>query len=279
MLLLADVLAQYLADHPYGVSAGQAKQMRYNLSGWAKVTGHAVSLADLADEPFNHYVDWLRANRKPDTVRTVRGNLLILWNHAYEVGLTDTAPRRIRKLRPIRRCPVAWTLEEALALFATAEGLPGCFHGTRRPRASWWSSLLRAGYDTGLRLGDLLALHVGMLQGLLVIVQHKTGRHVAVRIRPATLAVIDQTLAEEPRDVVWPLWCGRPTFYEHVRALVAAAQIRPGTFRWLRRTAATQLERVAPGQGTVLLGHANRATTEAWYLDRSQLSQPPLPPL
>ena len=31
--------------------------------------------------------------------------------------------------------------------------------------------------------------------------------------------------------------------------------------------------------GTLLLGHASRATTEAWYLDRSQLSRPPLPPL
>jgi hypothetical protein len=36
---------------------------------------------------------------------------------------------------------------------------------------------------------------------------------------------------------------------------------------------------VQPGSGTVLLGHASRATTEAWYIDRSQLARPPLPPL
>jgi integrase len=278
-VLLTEVLDEYLSAHAYGVSAGHAKQMRYNLSGWAQIAGHLVTLDDLSDQPFNTYVDWLRTHRAPDTVRTVRGNLLILWHHAFETGLIDTAPRRIRKLRPVRRCPVAWTLEEARTLFATAEGLRGCFHGTRRPRAAWWSSLCRAGYDTGLRLGDLLALHVDMVRGLMLVVQHKTGRWVAVRIRPATLAAIDQTLAEEPRDIVWPLWCGRPTFYEHVRSLVSASGIRPGTFRWLRRTACTQLERVSPGRGTELLGHASRSTTEAWYLDRSQLADPPLPPL
>lgn len=278
-MLLTELLRSYLSGHPYGVSAGQAKQLKYNLSGWAKVAGYPVTLADLNDEPFNLYVDWLRANRKPDTVRTVRGNLLILWHHAYEAGLTDTAPRRIRKLRPISRCPVAWTLEEVRTLIATAEGLRGCFHGTSRPQAAWWSSLLRTGYDTGLRLGDLLALSRDLVQGAMIVVQHKTGRHVAVRIRPATLAAIDQTLADEPRNLVWPLWCGRPTFYEHVRAIVRLAGIRPGTFRWLRKTAATQLERLEPGRGTELLGHASRSTTETWYIDRSQLSVPPLPPL
>jgi integrase len=175
--------------------------------------------------------------------------------------------------------PTAWTVEDVRALIAAAEALPGCFHGTTRRRAEWWSSLIRAGYDTGLRLADLLALPTASIQGQMMVVQHKTGRHVAVSIRPATLAAIDQTLADEPRDLVWPLWCLRQTFYQHFKKLVAEAGIRPGTFRWLRKTAATQVERMNPGRGTELLGHANRSTTETWYIDKSQLSVPPLPPL
>jgi monovalent cation:proton antiporter-2 (CPA2) family protein len=79
--------------------------------------------------------------------------------------------------------------------------------------------------------------------------------------------------------LVWPLWGRREAFYRHFARVVVAANIRPGTFRWLRRTAATQLERIEPGRGTELLGHASRSTTEQWYLDKSQLGTPPLPPL
>jgi hypothetical protein len=66
---------------------------------------------------------------------------------------------------------------------------------------------------------------------------------------------------------------------DNLADLVRSTRDRPGTFRWLRRTAATQAERVQPGSGTTLLGHASRSTTEAWYIDRSQLQMPPLPPL
>jgi integrase len=132
---------------------------------------------------------------------------------------------------------------------------------------------------TGLRLADLISLPATAVQGQMMVVQHKTGRFVAVSVRPATLAAIDQTLADEPREMIWTLWCGRQTFYERFKEIVVAAAIRPGTFRWLRRTAATQVEIVAPGRATELLGHQSRSTTESWYLDRSQLGTAPLPPL
>lgn len=278
-MLLTELLASYLANHPYGVSPGHTHQLRTSLAAWAKVAGHVLTLDDLRDEPLNAYLDWLRANRAPDTVRTRRGNLLILWHWAYQEELIDLAPRRIRRLRPIPRQPTAWTVQEVRELIATAERLPGCFHGTVRRRAAWWSSLIRAGYDTGLRLGDLLRLRTVEVGPLISLVQHKTGRPVNLQLRPATLAAIDQTLADEPRDIVWPLWGTEETFFGHMRALVRLAGIRPGTFRWLRRSAATQVERVEPGRGTELLGHASRSTTETWYLDRSQLTTPPLPPL
>jgi len=78
---------------------------------------------------------------------------------------------------------------------------------------------------------------------------------------------------------VWPWPYRREALYRHFNRLVTAAGIRRGTFRWLRRTAATQAERVQAGSGARLLGHASRATTEAWYIDRSQFEMPPLPPI
>lgn len=278
-MFLAALTERYLAEHPYGVSETYARQLRVSVSAWEKQAGRRLTLDDLADTQLNAYIDWLRANRRPHTCRTRRGNLLILWHWAYQESLTDVAPRRIRRLRRIDHNPEAWTTAEVRALLTTAEQLSGCHWRTTIRRAAWWSSLIRAGYDTGLRLGDLLAMPVSSISETLGVVQHKTGRYVLVQLRPATIAAIDQTLADQPRTLVWPLWCGEETFFQHFRRLVTTAAIRPGTFRWLRRSAATACESVQPGSGTVLLGHASRATTEAWYIDRSLLDRPPLPPL
>ena len=109
--------------------------------------------------------------------------------------------------------------------------------------------------------------------------QHKTNVPVAVQLRPETLQAIAAHVGDrQPSDLVWPLWGRREALYRAFRRLVASSGIRPGTFRWLRRTAATQVEIAEPGRATELLGHASRSTTEQWYLDRSQLTQPPLPP-
>ena len=109
--------------------------------------------------------------------------------------------------------------------------------------------------------------------------QHKANVPVAVQLRPETLqAIAAHVGGRTATELVWPLWGRREALYRAFRRLVASAGIRRGTFRWLRRTAATQVETISPGAGTALLGHASRSTTEQWYLDRSQLSQPPLPP-
>lgn len=277
-MLITAILNHYLRNHIYGLSDTYVHQLRVSLSAWERHMGRRLDVEDLADDKVNGYLDWLRKNRRPDTVRTRRGNLLILWHYAFQEGFTDLAPRRVRKLRPIARIPTAWRLDEVRTLTAEARRLPGCFHGTRLRRSSWWESLVRAGYDTGLRLGDLLRLRAEDIGETMSVVQRKTGQSVSVRLRGATIAAIDQTLADEPRDVIWRLWATEETFYLHFRNLVAVAGIRPGTFRWLRRSAATQLERMEPGRGTELLGHRLRSTTEQWYIDRSQLDTAPLPP-
>jgi len=63
---------------------------------------------------------------------------------------------------------------------------------------------------------------------------------------------------------------------DYLRRYSRTREIRPSK---LRKTGCTQLEAVAPGQGTAFLGHSCRTTTEQFYIDRSQLTRPPLPPL
>jgi integrase len=118
-----------------------------------------------------------------------------------------------------------------------------------------------------------------LASGAAMITQHKVGRPVSIQLRQETLQVLAKHVGDsESNRVIWPLWGRREAFYRELRQIVKQAGIRTGTFKWLRRTAATQLERVEPGRGTELLGHQARTTTEAWYIDKSQLAQPPLPP-
>lgn len=162
-------------------------------------------------------------------------------------------------------------MAEVWQLIRAAEKLPR--------RARFWSALVRAGYDSGLRLGDLLSLEVEQLSSVFSVSQIKTGCYVAVGLRPTTLLAIRLHLDGRRSGVIWPWPYRREALYRHFRRLVLSAGIRPGTFRWLRKTAATQCERVTPGSGTLLLGHTHRATTEAWYIDRSQIGIPQMPPL
>lgn len=279
-MLALDVLAQYVSNHPFGIADNTAAQLGYSLSAFQQHSGQ-TSTAMFDTGLFNAWIDSLRKSHKPDTVRTQRGNILTLWRYAFREGIVKEAPVRVRKLRPIRREPQAWTLNEVRQLIATAKQLRGHFRGVTWRKSAWTASIMMAGYDTGLRLGDLLIFPVKQLSTeVMRVTQHKTGRIVHCRLRTETYAAILETISDHPeRKEVWPLWGRREALCRHILSVVRQAGIRPGTFRWLRRTACTQLEIVEPGRGTELLGHASRATTETWYLDRSQLVAPPLPPM
>lgn len=276
-MLAVDLLNRYIREHPYGLADSTAEQLRCTFSAYVRFC-RSSGLGVFDCEQANQWLDELRQTRAPDTCRTQRTNLLCVWWWAYREDLVPEPPLKLRKLRPIHRSPTAWTLAEVRQLLAAAEA--------DRRRPLFWCSLIRAGYDSGLRLGNLLALpaawfatkRVAMPQNVWQVTQLKTGRNVSVGFRPTTLEAIGMHLAGRTTGLVWPLWARREAFYRAFRHLVASAQIRPGTFRWLRRTAATQLERVAPGRATELLGHASRSTTEQFYLDRSQLHETPLPP-
>lgn len=267
-MLATDILQAYLDQHPYGVAASTEAQLRSTWRVYLRsCRSSGLEAFDCARA--NDWLDSLRETHKPDTVRTQRGNLLAVWWWAYREQLIDEPPLRLRRLRPISRSPEAWTLEEVHTLVAVADAA-----------SIWWGSIVRVGYDTAARLGDLLRLRVADVAGDVISWrQGKTGRLTRARIRPETRDKLEvQCRGLPPESVIWPLWGRREAFYRRFRRLVEAAGIRRGTFRWLRRAAATQMERIAPGRGTELLGHRSRTTTEQWYIDRGQLSAAPLPP-
>jgi integrase len=278
-LPLAEIVARYVENHPYGISPGHVDNLRYSVNLFGRlVNSQPPTVSQFTPDVFNRYVDKLAATHARATAKSQRGNLLTLWHFAYDVGMTEVPPLRIRKLRPLHHCPEAWDQLEIRRLMTTADAWPGVFRLTRQPRALFWGSLIRVAYDTALRLGDLLALTWADLEHGR-IVQHKTGRVVVFRTRESTRDHLRGLVRTCPTCLVWPWHARRDWFYAAFKEIVTAAEIRPGTFRWIRRTAVTQLERVAPGAGTRLAGHAHRSTTEDFYIDSGQLDPVPLPPL
>lgn len=267
-MTLQDYLSRYSLTHD--VTASTVEHYKWVVRSFERLAG-PVELDSLSGDDVNRWLVWLRDNgRSQYTIKQRRTSLLVLWRSAWQDGLASPI-QPVRRLKPLQHDPQAWTLDEVRKLIATAEA------DQRRPL--FWASLIRAGYDTGLRLGNLLAMRIDQVAPVLHLRQVKVGAPVAVQFRRETLeAIAAHVGGRPPSELVWPLWGRREALYRAFRRLVAASGIRPGTFRWLRRTAATQVETVQPGSGTALLGHASRSTTEQWYLDRSQLTRPPLPP-
>jgi hypothetical protein len=142
------------------------------------------------------------------------------------------------------------------------------------PRGLWLASLICAGWDTALRLGDLLAMRHPLAEEM-VIQQHKTGDDVWVRLRPETLRLVDRLRDRTRSAVVWPLWAGRREFYVQFAKLVRRTGLT-GTFRFIRRGAITAVE-LAGEDGSRLAGHRSRAVTVRSYIDPHLLrsSAPP----
>lgn len=214
--------------------------------------------------------DYAASGVQPATVRSKRNTFLALWRAAADDRFCEPPTRRVRTARVPWKPPTAWTLAEVRQLLQAAYGLRRC-HPCGLRRREWWPLAIRVAWDTGLRWGDLVTLRVDEINGRVVVKpQAKTSRAKVGRLAASTRQALDESLERCPRDLVCP-WPGSPeTFRMQVRRLVAKAEIRPGTWKWLRRAGSCDVEIQEPGKGHAArhLGHApGSRIAELHYLD------------
>ena len=114
--------------------------------------------------------------------------------------------------------------------------------------------------------------------GTILICQHKTKRNVRVQFSATTIAAISEFQAEVTRELIWPICSTEESgFYRTWSQLSRAAGLK-GPFKQIRKSAATAVELIRPNAATPLLGHANRATTEGWYINHVVNDSMPKPP-
>jgi len=194
---------------------------------------------------------------RPTTVRSKKQGILSLWRAAAEEELCRPPARRIRSVRVVREPVEAWLFDEVVRLLAACRGLPRP-HPCGLRRAVWWDLAVRIAWDTGLRWGDQITLPVAAVRpdGSGAWCQSKTARPVTFQLSEGTLAALEASLRDCPRELVLPWPASHETFNAQVRRLVRRAGIRRGTWKWLRRSSSSYVELDFPGAGSAHLGHA-----------------------
>lgn len=254
---VSDYVAIYGTTHE--VEAETIRQYRITAERLEEWAGGPVLLTDLNELLVSAWLrDYAGSGVKPATVRGKRTQLMALWRAAADEYLCDPPTRRVRSARVPWEPRDCWAIDEVNALVRAAAGLRRR-PGGGMPRSEWFDLAIRVAWDSGLRWGDLIRLRVADLHGNVVIVsQRKTRRPVCGRLSPSTLVILADSLRRYPRDLVTPWPASHETFNAQVRRLVERAGVRPGTWKWLRRGSATDVEIQEPGKGFAArhLGHA-----------------------
>jgi len=240
---------------------------------WA---GGPVPLEQLDAETVSAWVrDYAASGVAPNTARSKRNHILIMWRAACDDGLCDLPTRRVRPVRVPQIAPVAWTRAEVEALLEACRGLKR-WHPCGLRRCQWWDLAIRIAWDAGLRWEDQVRrLRLDQIRpdGTVAFGQSKTGRVVVLRLSASTMDAVAASRAAGPRELATPWLATHETFGRQLRRIVEIAGIRPGTWKWIRRASATDVEIQRDGAATEHLGHRPGSQIAVRsYIDAAQVA-------
>jgi len=254
---------------------------RREVRSFARWIGRDIELSELSDELVSEWIVGLQARGlNPKTVRNMRANIVALWNAAFYDRYIETEPRRVRKVKVPIGIPEAWTPDELSRLIGVARVVKGRIRKWRLSLSDYMLAFILTAYDSGLRLGDLMALRRKSIRedGSLAIVQSKTGYPIFVTLRPETVECLDK-IHHERREKLFGGVLSRRCFFIAFNRVAKLAGLE-GTSRKLRRTGATLIERAQPGAASAFLGHRpGSPVAQRHYIDpfiaRTERPMPP----
>lgn len=265
--MMQTVLAEYLRSRV--VSAGYAYQLQLSVESFASFLGRAATKTDLNRDTVNNWLLTLeQSGMAARTIRGQRGNLLCLWRDACDNDRSLIPPHKIRCCKIPDQIIDGFSSEDMRRVVAACDLLRGTFRNTTINRRDYFRSFLLFGWDTALRLGDVLSVERSWIWpgGFISIVQSKTGQAIRKQLQPGTVAAIEESLAGSDRRLIWPLWGRREAFFDAFRSLVKRAELRGGTSKWIRRGSATAVEIIKPGSASKHLGHKSPELARKHYL-------------
>lgn len=256
-------------------------QYRRSVASFSEFLGHAATVVDLTVALVNSWLASIAGDYRPISLRGKKAGITAIWNYAAELRLADPYDsQRLRKIK-VPRAPVdVWDLSDVGRLLDAAANMPGTLRKSGLPVAPLLVAYVRCNFETGLRQNDLEDLSRAQIsdEGVIRIIQKKTGNPHICRISLETLSVIDSTAASG-REKIWPLkhW----GWVSWLRKLRKAAGLTKG-ISTLRKTHATQVC-ITNGVDAAAksLGHVSgTATAERYYIGQfdEETPQPPTLP-
>ncbi|HUY32875.1 MAG TPA: site-specific integrase [Pirellulales bacterium] len=278
-LKLRDHVKAYV--HARDISKGHAGNLGFALDHFAFFLKREPTIDDLQSDTVNSWLIFMLENGSKngklarESVANYRRCLLTIWRDLYDLELMEVAPRRIRPVKVVSESPKAWSNAELRRVLAEADKFHGCYHPSRVSKSHFWRAFVLTGYDSGLRLGDLLALETEHVKGKnrFEVRQHKTGQTILVKLRPETVEAIKETYPKNgicDRRRVFRDALSRRWVLVGFRQIIERAGLstKHGTTKMLRRSGATAVEAINPGASSRHLGHLSVGVAAKHYLDK-----------
>jgi integrase len=264
-MLLADLLDVYLSEReasPRYIESLKRTVKRVRQFG-------LLDTSQLLPEKANEFL--ARLPLAPVTRANIRRELLTLWRFAFEHSYTDVPPLRVCRIKATPPPPRAWSLDTLRQLLAAAE--QDTRPVSQRIPGLLWRDVLPCwiviGYDTGLRLSDLLHLHENnIVNGCVFCTAQKTGKFTVRAISRPGQELAAQLLGKSPDGTLFRWALPRRRALLKWKDFLREQQVI-GSSRWLRRSGATYVEIKHKGEAQRFLGHSNAALASRHYLDQT----------
>lgn len=270
---IRDILAIYATEKklsPRYLDCLRRSVNRLNGSGITKV-------CQLKSEDINPFLSSLEGSET--TRHNIRREVLTLWRFAYEKGWTQRWPARIPKIVARQAPPEAWSLETLRLMMERAREDTTHIGGvTLLRRCDILPPWISIGYSTALRFEDIHNLRVDELRnGCVSLVARKTGKPLARRLEKQALVMVDWLIKEGDGKTVFKWALTRRRAFVTWRSFLDDHGIK-GSSKYLRRSAATYLEKNKAGSASEYLQHSDPRLVKKHYLDSTLFGTPEAPP-
>ncbi len=270
------VARYFLINQRIRCSATQ-RQYQFAIGNLAEFVGRPPTLDDLSDDNVAGMMGLLsRRGLSVETINDRRGRINALWTWCAKRGMVKTFPT-VTPLPEPARIPLAWSRDDVARILRECSVEGGWIAGIAA--RLWWESVHLVMWDSGERIGALMETRWTMLQGDCLILPaeiRKGGQRDRIyRLHQDTVSKLE-SIRQPARELLWPWDRTESMLYRRYKNLLKRAGLafdRKSMFHRMRRSVASHYE-AAGGNATELLGHSDRRTTQASYIDPRISPQP-----
>ena len=259
------------------LSKGYQHQILCTVRAFGRSMSKDPTVSDLSAQSINHLIS---AKSVSDETRNNRRRMLLtLAAEAARMGLIERIdPFFVQKIKRRKKLPKGYSIDQARQIIQAIAKPPKrekwfqfvYENGVRR--RDWWLAYLLACWDSGA-VQDMRLLTRDQIDpdGSYWFLRHKTGKVVDGRLSRPTLAAIKRI--DRPRQrLLFPRWCNCKNgkcISEEFRVIAEVSEC-PGTLKYFRSGAGTNVEKNNPQSGHQFLANSRRVFEEN-YLVRSHL--------